>query len=175
MVIIFAVGLIFIYLILCALYESFLIPLSVIVSVPVGLMGSFLFTKIMGLENNIYLQMGIIMLIGLLAKTAILITEYAQKARKRGMSIPRAALNAATVRLRPILMTALTMIVGLLPLLFSTGVGANGDISLGVGAVGGMFVGTLALLFITPALFMLMQQLQEKLAPKKKSQEEENN
>lgn len=175
MVVIFAVCLIFIYLILCALYESFLIPLAVIVSVPVGLMGSFLFTKIMGLENNIYLQMGIIMLIGLLAKTAILITEYAGQARKQGMSIPRAALNAATVRLRPILMTALTMIVGLLPLLFSTGVGANGDISLGVGAVGGMFVGTLALLFITPALFMLMQQLQEKLAPQKRSQEEENN
>lgn len=164
---IFAICLIFIYLILCALYESFLVPLAVIFSVPIGLMGSFLFTKIMGLENNIYLQMGVIMLIGLLAKTAILITEYAQQARKQGVSISQAALTAATSRLRPILMTALTMIVGLLPLIFSTGVGANGNISLGVGAVGGMFIGTLALLFITPVLFIAFQQLEEKMSPKK--------
>jgi multidrug efflux pump subunit AcrB len=156
MLMIFGICLIFIYLILCALYESFLVPLAVILSVPVGLMGSFLFTKIMGLENNIYLQMGVIMLIGLLAKTAILITEYAQQAHKRGTGIGQAALTAARERFRPILMTALTMIVGLLPLLFSTGVGANGNISLGVGAVGGMFIGTLALLFITPALFVVM-------------------
>ncbi len=173
--IIFAICIIFIYLVLCALYESFLVPFAVILSVPVGLMGSFLFTRIMGLENNIYLQMGVIMLIGLLAKTAILITEYAQQARKQGLSITEAALTAATIRLRPILMTALTMIVGLTPLLFATGVGANGNVSLGVGAVGGLFIGTLALLFITPGLFILMQQLQEKISPKKKTKHGEDN
>ncbi len=172
---IFAICIVFIYLVLCALYESFLIPFAVILSVPVGLMGSFLFTRIMGLENNIYLQMGVIMLIGLLAKTAILITEYGQQARKRGLSIREAALTAATIRLRPILMTALTMIVGLTPLLFSTGVGANGNVSLGVGAVGGLFIGTLALLFITPVLFIWMQQLQEKLSPGKRTEREEEN
>lgn len=166
-VIIFVICIIFIYLILSALYESFLVPLAVIISVPVGLMGSFLFTKIMGLENNIYLQTGLIMLIGLLSKTAILITEYAQQARKRGMSIPQAAMTAATERFRPIVMTALTMIVGLFPLVIATGVGANGNISLGVGTVGGMFIGTLALLFITPVLFIVMQQIQEKIAPRK--------
>jgi len=165
-VIIFGICLIFIYLILCALYESFLIPLAVILSVPVGLMGSFLFTKLMGLENNIYLQTGLIMLIGLLSKTAILITEYAQTARKQGMSISEAALTASSERFRPILMTALTMIFGLLPLVFATGVGANGNISLGLGAVGGMFIGTIALLFITPILYMVLQKIQEKIAPR---------
>ncbi|MDR2037662.1 MAG: efflux RND transporter permease subunit [Bacteroidales bacterium] len=160
----------FIYLILSALYESFLIPLAVILSVPVGLMGSFLFTWITGLENNIYLQTGVIMLIGLLSKTAILITELAQRYRKDGLSITEAALRAAKERLRPILMTALTMIVGLLPLVFSSGAGANGNISLGVGTVTGMAVGTLALLFITPALFTVMQKLQEKIKRIKKTE-----
>ena len=166
-VIIFGICLVFIYLILCALYESFLIPLAVIFSVPFGLMGGFLFTKVMGLENNIYLQTGIVMLIGLLAKTAILITDYAKQARKQGMSITEAAIAASKARFRPILMTALTMIGGLLPLIFSTGVGANGNISLGVGTVGGMFIGTLALLFVTPVLYILMQSIQEKIIPVK--------
>ena len=113
------------------------------------------------------------MRIGVLAKPAILITEYAQQAHKRGLSISQAASNAAKVRFRPILMTALTMIAGLLPLLFSTGVGANGDISLSVGVVGGMLIGTLALLFITPVLYMFMQQLHEKTAKKKEHENEE--
>ena len=130
-------------------------------------MGGFLFTKVMGLENNIYLQTGIVMLIGLLAKTAILITDYAKQARKQGMSITEAAIAASKARFRPILMTALTMIGGLLPLIFSTGVGANGNISLGVGTVGGMFIGTLALLFVTPVLYILMQSIQEKIIPVK--------
>ncbi|MDR2085002.1 MAG: efflux RND transporter permease subunit [Bacteroidales bacterium] len=165
-VIIIGLCILFIFLILSALYESFLIPLAVILSVPIGLMGSFLFTWMLGLENNIYLQTGIIMLIGLLSKTAILITELAQRYRKEGLSIYESALRAAKERLRPILMTALTMIVGLLPLVFSSGAGANGNISLGVGTVFGMTIGTLALLFITPSLFAVMQKLQEKLKVK---------
>ena len=163
--VIFAICILMIYLILCGLYESFLIPFAVILSVPFGLMGSFLFAKMLGLENNIYLQTGLIMLIGLLAKTAILLTEYASERRAAGMSITGAALSAAKARLRPILMTALTMIFGLLPLMFSTGVGANGNSSLGAGAVGGMAIGTLALLFIVPALFVIFQLIEEKFRP----------
>jgi len=163
--IIFALCIVLIYLILSALYESFIIPFAVILSVPCGLMGSFLFAKIFGLENNIYLQTGLIMLIGLLSKTAILITEYAGERRKCGMSLTQAAIGAAKVRLRPILMTALTMIFGMLPLMFSSGVGANGNSSLGTGAVGGMLVGTLVLLFLVPSLFIAFQWLQEKLHP----------
>ncbi len=164
-VIIFAICILMIYLILCGLYESFLIPFAVILSVPFGLMGSFLFAKLVGLENNIYLQTGLIMLIGLLAKTAILLTEYASERRAAGMSIVAAAVSAAKARLRPILMTALTMVFGLLPLMFSTGVGANGNSSLGTGAVGGMVIGTLALLFIVPALFVIFQLIEERFRP----------
>lgn len=131
-VVIFAIIIIFIYIILCSLYESLFIPLAVMLSVPFGLAGSFLFAKMFGIENNVYMQTGLIMLIGLLSKTAILLTEYASARRKQGMSIAQAALSAAGVRLRPILMTALTMIIGLLPLVFATGAGANGNISLGV-------------------------------------------
>ena len=164
-VIIFGICLLMIYLILCALYESFVIPFAVLLAVPCGLMGTFLFAKLLGLENNIYLQVGLIMLIGLLSKTAILLTEYATERRHAGMSLTAAALSAAKARLRPILMTALTMIVGLLPLMVSTGVGANGNRSLGTGAVGGMLIGTLALLFIVPSLFIAFQWLQEKIKP----------
>lgn len=163
--IIFAICFILVYLILSALYESFLIPLAVVLSLPFGLLGSFMFARLMGLENNIYMQTGLIMLIGLLAKTAILITEYAVNRRKAGMSLIQSAVGAAKVRLRPILMTALTMIFGLLPLMMSTGVGANGNRTLGSGAVGGMIVGTLALLFVVPALFIAVQWLQEKIRP----------
>ncbi|MEG1485358.1 MAG: efflux RND transporter permease subunit [Bacteroidales bacterium] len=170
-VVIFVICIIFIYLILCALYESVFIPLAVILSVPFGLMGSFLFAKMFGLENNIYMQTGLIMLIGLLAKTAILLTEFASERRYHGMGIVEAALSASTVRLRPILMTALTMIFGLFPMMFATGVGANGNISLGVGAVGGMFIGTLSLLFIVPILFVVFQRIQEKLMPARKLDE----
>ena len=162
---VFLACVIFIYLILCALYESLLIPLAVILSVPFGLMGSFLFAQWFGLENNIYMQTGVIMLIGLLSKTAILLTEYASSRRREGMSIVQAALSAAKVRLRPILMTSLTMIFGILPMIFATGAGANGNRSLGVGTVGGMFIGTVALLFIVPALFVVFQWLEERLLP----------
>ena len=171
-IIIFAICIIFVFLILCALYESIFVPLAVMLSVPFGLMGSFLFAKMCGLENNIYMQTGLIMLIGLLAKTAILLTEYASARRRQGMTIAQAAVSAAGVRLRPILMTALTMIIGLLPLVFASGAGANGNISLGVGTVGGMIVGTLALLFVVPTLFIVFQTLQEKLMPTRKRDED---
>ena len=125
-------------------------------------MGSFLFAKMWGLENNIYMQTGLIMLIGLLAKTAILLTEYASDRCRQGMSISTAAMSAAKARLRPILMTSLTMIFGMLPLMFAQGVGANGNISVGVGTVGGMLLGTLALLFVVPVLFIIFQYTQER-------------
>ena len=160
---VFVICIIFIYLILCALYESIFIPMAVILSVPFGLLGSFLFAWMWGLENNIYMQTGLIMLIGLLSKTAILLTEYASARRRQGMSILAAALDAAAVRLRPILMTSLTMIFGLLPLAIATGIGANGNRSLGVGAIGGMFIGTIALLFIVPILFVVFQAIEERV------------
>ena len=163
--IIFIICIVFVYIILCALYESVMIPFAVILSVPFGLVGSFLFAKLWGLENNIYMQTGLIMLIGLLAKTAILLTEYASARRRMGMSIAAAALSAAKTRLRPILMTSLTMIFGMLPLMFAGGVGANGNISVGVGTVGGMLIGTLGLLFVVPALFIIFQYLQERWIP----------
>ncbi|WP_075316777.1 efflux RND transporter permease subunit [Bacteroides togonis] len=171
-VIIFSICIIFVFLILCALYESIFVPLAVMLSVPFGLMGSFLFAKMWGLENNIYMQTGLIMLIGLLAKTTILLTEYASARRRQGMTIAQAAVSAAGVRLRPILMTALTMIIGLFPLVVASGAGANGNISLGVGTVGGMIVGTLALLFVVPTLFIVFQTLQERLMPARKHEED---
>lgn len=173
-IVIFIICIIFVYLLLCALYESLFIPMAVILSVPFGLMGSFLFAKMFGLENNIYMQTGLIMLIGLLSKTAILLTEYASTRRKQGMTIAGAAMSAAGVRLRPILMTALTMIIGLLPLMFASGAGANGNISLGVGAVGGMLIGTLALLFVVPVLFIVFQAIQERVMPGHKNSETVN-
>ena len=162
---IFIICVVFIYLVMAALYESFFIPFAVILSVPFGLMGSFLFAKMLGLENNIYLQVGLIMLIGLLSKTAILLTEYATQCRQAGMSLKQSAFFAAKMRMRPILMTALTMVFGMLPLMFATGVGANGNRTIGAGAVGGELIGTLALLFIVPALFVIFQGLQERFKP----------
>jgi HAE1 family hydrophobic/amphiphilic exporter-1 len=167
-VIVFAICIVFIYLILCALYESLFVPLAVMLSVPFGLMGSFALSYLCGLENNIYMQTGLIMLIGLLAKTAILVTEYAATRRRQGMSLAQAAVSAAAVRLRPILMTVLTMVIGMLPLVFASGAGANGNTSLGTGVVGGMIVGTLALLFAVPALFIVFQAMQERLMPARK-------
>lgn len=164
---VFIICIIFVYIILCSLYESLFIPLAVMLSIPFGLAGSFLFAKIFGVENNIYMQTGLIMLIGLLAKTAILLTEYASERRRHGMSIAQAALSAAAVRLRPILMTALTMVIGLFPLVVATGAGANGNISLGVGTVGGMLIGTVALLFVVPVLFIIFQTVEEKVMPKR--------
>ncbi len=165
--IVFAICILFIYLILCALYESPFIPFAVILAVPFGLAGSFVFAKIWGLENNIYMQTGLIMLIGLLSKTAILLTEYAAARRRQGMSLAAAAMSAASARLRPILMTSLTMIFGMLPLMFSHGVGANGNISVGVTTVGGMLAGTAALLFVVPTLFVIMQRAHEKFMPRR--------
>lgn len=169
-VIIYCICVLFIYLILCALYESLFVPMAVIMSVPFGLAGSFLFARMWGLENNIYLQTGLIMLIGLLSKTAILVTEYAIERRKSGMTLTQAAMSAAAVRLRPILMTALTMVFGMLPLMFASGVGANGNRSLGVGVVGGMVIGTVALLFVTPAFFIVFQYVEERVMSKRKNE-----
>ena len=163
--IIFVVCIFFVYLIMVALYESMFIPLAVILGVPFGLAGALLFAQLFGVENNIYLQIGLIMLIGLLCKTAILLTEYATQCRQAGMSLKQSAFFAAKMRLRPILMTSLTMIFGMLPLMFATGAGANGSRTVGVGTVGGMLLGTLGLLFVVPSLFVLFQSLQERFKP----------
>ena len=163
---IFVLCMVLIYLILCALYESVFIPFAVLLSVPCGLMGSFLFAWLFGLENNIYMQTGLIMIIGLLAKTAILLTEYAGKRRSEGMTLAQAAYSAAKVRLRPILMTVLSMVFGLVPLMMAHGVGANGSRSLATGVIGGMIVGTLALLFLVPSLFIAFQYIQERVKRK---------
>ena len=163
---VYVICVILIYLIMVCLYESFLLPLAVIFSVPFGLVGSFLFANLFGLENNIYLQTGMIMLIGLLTKTAILITEYAVERRRRGMGIMVSAFSAAKARLRPILMTVLCMIFGMLPLMFSSGAGANGNGSLATGVIGGMLVGTVSLLFFTPVFYTVFEYLQEKLRRK---------
>lgn len=160
-VVVYGLCIMLIYLILVCLYESFLVPLAVILSVPFGLMGSFLFARLFGLENNIYLQTGVIMLIGLLSKTAILITEFASERRRKGMGIVEAAYSAAVARFRPILMTVMTMVIGMLPLMFASGAGAHGNNALGTGVVGGLLVGTLALVFIVPVLFIVFQYLQE--------------
>ena len=164
-VLIFLVCVFFVYLIMVALYESLFIPLAVILGVPFGLMGALLFAQVFGVQNNIYLQVGLIMLIGLLCKTAILLTEYATQCRHAGMSLKQSAFFAAKMRLRPILMTSLTMIFGMLPLMFASGAGANGSRTVGVGTVGGMLIGTVGLLFVVPALFVLFQTLQERFIP----------
>ena len=164
---IFAIVIIFIYLVLCSLYESLLIPLAVLLSVPFGLVGSCVFALVFELENNIYMQVGIIMIIGLLAKTAILLTEYASERRRQGLTIREAALEAAKARLRPIIMTAITLIIGLLPLAFASGAGAVGNMSLGLCVIGGMTVGTLSLLFFVPLFFMFFQKMEERYMPKR--------
>ena len=164
---VFLLVFVFVYLVLCSLYESMLIPMAVLLSVPFGIAGSYTFTYLFELENNVYMQVGIIMLIGLLAKTAILLTEYASARRREGLSIRDAALEAAKVRLRPILMTATTLIIGLLPLAFATGAGAVGNISLGICVISGMTVGTIALLFFVPVFFIIFQHLEEKYMPKR--------
>ena len=162
---IFALCFVFVYLLLSAQYESYILPLVVLLSVPSGLMGSFIFAQIMGVENNIYMQIALIMLIGLLAKNAILITEFALDRRKTGMSITEAAVSGASAWLRPIVMTSLAMVIGLLPLMFAHGVGANGNSTLGTGAIGGMFIGMICQIFIVPALFVVFEHIQEKVKP----------
>lgn len=161
---IFILCFVFVYLLLSAQYESYILPLVVLLSVPSGLMGSFIFAHMKGVENNIYMQIALIMLIGLLAKNAILITEFALDRRKTGMSIVDAAISGASARLRPILMTSLAMVIGLLPLMFAHGVGANGNSTLGTGAIGGMFIGMIFQVFIVPALFVAFEYLQRKLS-----------
>ena len=171
--IIFIISALFVYLVMVALYESLFIPMAVMLSVPFGLAGSLLFAKMFGVENNIYMQIGLIMLVGLLAKTAILITEYASQGRQKGLSIVKAALRSAKERLRPILMTSLTMIFGMLPLMFATGAGANGSRTIGVCVVGGMLFGTLGLLVTVPALFTVFQKLQERFKSIERKEEKQ--
>lgn len=164
---VFALVLLFVYLLLSAQYESYIIPFAVILSVPFGLMGTFIFAHLMGIDNNIYLQIALIMLIGLLAKNAILIVEFALERRRTGVSIVNAAILGSKARLRPILMTSLAMIIGLLPLMFATGAGANGYNALGTGAIGGMLIGMILQVLIVPALFVAFQIIQEKITPYK--------
>ena len=170
--IIFLLCFIFIYLILSAQYESYILPLSVVLSVPFGLAGCFLFTMIFGHANDIYMQISLIMLIGLLAKNAILIVQFALERRQTGMAISWSAVLGAAARLRPILMTSLAMVIGLLPMMFASGVGKNGNQTLGAAAVGGMLIGTLLQIFVVPALFVIFQSIQEKISPLKFDDEE---
>lgn len=163
--IIFVLCFVFIYLILSAQYESYILPLSVVLSIPFGLSGAFIFTNIFGHSNDIYTQISLIMLIGLLAKNAILIVQFALERRQTGMAIKWASILGASARLRPILMTSLAMIVGLLPLMFASGVGANGNSTLGAAAVGGMLIGMVFQVMIVPCLFSIFQRLQEKISP----------
>lgn len=165
--IVFVLCIVFIYLILSAQYESYILPLSVILSIPFGLAGAFIFTNIFGHSNDIYMQISLIMLIGLLAKNAILIVQFALERRRTGMAIKYSAILGATARLRPILMTSLAMVIGLLPLMFASGVGKNGNQTLGAAAVGGMLIGTLCQIFVVPALFAAFEWLQEKFTPLK--------
>lgn len=165
-ILIFALCLVFVYFLLSAQYESYVLPLAVITSLPVGLAGVFIFDKIFGIDNNIYTQITLIMLVGLLSKNAILIVEFAAERRRKGLSILRAALDGATARLRPILMTSFAFIFGLLPLMLSFGVGAAGNNSIGTGAVGGMLFGTVFGVFFIPILFIVFQTLQEKVSSK---------
>ena len=164
---IFGLCLLFVYLLLSAQYESYIIPWAVILSIPFGLMGSFIFAKIFDISNNIYLQISLIMLIGLLAKNAILIVVFALERRRTGMSVINAAIQGAAARLRPILMTSLALIIGLLPMMFASGVGANGNRALGVGSIGGMLIGMILQIFFVPALFVIFQLIQEKISPMK--------
>lgn len=169
---IFALCLVFVFLLLSAQYESYLLPLAILLTLPIGLFGAFLFDKMFGISNNIYVQITLIMLIGLLAKNAILIVEFAVERRRNGLSIVESAIQGSEARLRPILMTSFAFILGLVPLMVATGAGANGNRSIGTSAVGGMLIGTLFGIFITPVLFIIFQSLQERI--KKNSPEDED-
>jgi HAE1 family hydrophobic/amphiphilic exporter-1 len=162
-VLIFMLSVIFVYFLLAAQYESFILPFSILFSLPIGIAGAYIFAKIMGVQNNIYLQISLIMLIGLLAKNAILIVEFALQRRHRGMTIVQAAIDGATARLRPILMTSFAFIFGLIPLVIGGGVGANGNRSIGVGAVGGMLIGTMIGILVIPTMFVIFQTIQERI------------
>src|SRR5690606_34931853 len=169
---IFLLCVIFVYFLLAAQYESYMLPFAVLLSLPMGLAGTLIFANIFGVSNNIYLQITLIMLIGLLAKNAILIVEYAVERRRRGMSLTAAAISGATARLRPILMTSFAFILGLLPLSLSKGAGAIGNSSIGIGAIGGMLIGTILGVFVIPVLFVVFQFLQEKITVKGKQRQE---
>ena len=171
---IFILCLVFVYFLLSAQYESYILPFAVLFSLPVGLAGTYLFAKIFGIGSNIYLQISLIMLIGLLAKNAILIVEFALERRRAGMDLIPAAIAGAEARLRPILMTSFAFIFGIMPLMVSSGAGANGNRSIGTGAVGGMFVGTVFGVFVIPILFIIFQHLQEKVSGKRKHDEEDD-
>jgi HAE1 family hydrophobic/amphiphilic exporter-1 len=173
-IVIFALSILFVYFFLAAQYESYMLPFAVILSLPIGVAGAFWTTNLAGLENNIYFQIALIMLVGLLAKNAILIVEFAIQRRKEGMSIYDAALDGAKVRLRPILMTSFAFILGLLPLVLATGVGAKGNNSIGTGAAGGLLVGTVIGIFVIPVLFVIFQWLQEKVSPSSRARAEQN-
>ena len=162
---IFVLCMVFVYLLLSAQYESYILPLAVLLSIPFGLAGSFIFAQFMGVDNNIYMQVGLIMLIGLLAKNAILIVEFAVDRRRQGMSILWSAIAGSAARLRPILMTSLAMVIGLLPMMFASGVGANGNSTIGTSAIGGMLIGMSTQIFIVPVLFVAFQSLQERFTP----------
>lgn len=167
-VVILAISLVFIYIILCCLYESLLIPFAILLTVPFGLLGSFLLASVFGIDNSIYMQIGLVMLIGMLSKTAILLTEYAtERRRKEGMSIVRATLSAASVRLRPIVMTASVMIIGMVPLMLAHGAGARGNAAIGTCVVGGMVAGTIAILLCLPPLYCVFERLDERVRRKK--------
>ncbi|HKK41328.1 MAG TPA: efflux RND transporter permease subunit, partial [Bacteroidales bacterium] len=160
---VFALSFLFVYFLLSALYESYLLPLAVLLSIPVGLTGTFVFARIFNIENNIYTQISLIMLVGLLAKNAILIVEFAVTRREHGQSLLQAAIDGAKARIRPILMTSFAFIFGVMPLMFAVGAGANGNRSIGTSAVGGMIFGTLFGILVVPILFMIFQDLQERL------------
>src|ERR1700744_2845221 len=164
---IFILSLVFVYFLLSAQYESYILPFAIVLSIPVGVFGVFAFLKLFGVDNNIYVQVSLIMLVGLLAKNAILIVEYAVQRRRAGMELIAAALEAAQLRLRPILMTSFAFIVGLLPLMLAKGASALGNRSIGTGAIGGMLTGVILGIFIVPVLFIIFQYLQEKLTVKK--------
>ncbi|SHN31328.1 efflux RND transporter permease subunit [Mucilaginibacter sp. OK098] len=161
---IFLLCLVFVYFLLSAQYESYILPFAVLLSLPIGLTGTYVFARIAGIDSNIYVQISLIMLIGLLSKNAILIVEFALERRRAGMPLLQAAIEGAEARLRPILMTSFAFIFGIMPLMFSTGAGAIGNRSIGTGAVGGMFIGTLLGVFAIPVLFMIFQHLQEKIS-----------
>lgn len=163
-VFIFMLIIIFIYFLLSAQYESYLLPFSILLSLPVGLAGAFIFARLFGISNNIYLQITLIMLVGLLAKNAILIVEFALDRRQKGMPVIQAAILGAEARLRPILMTSFSFIFGVMPLMFASGAGAAGNRSIGTAAVGGMLIGTLLGVFVIPTLFIVFQSLQEKIS-----------
>jgi len=171
---VFILCLVFVYFLLSAQYESYLLPFAVLLSLPVGLTGTFLFARIFGIDNNIYLQISLIMLIGLLAKNAILIVEYAVERRRHGMTLLESAVDGAKARFRPILMTSFAFIFGLMPLMFATGAGANGNRSIGTAAVGGMLFGTVIGVFMIPVLFIIFQTLQEKVSTKRHEEEDED-